>query len=89
MIKLHFKPVIRIVAIGTGITEKIFVYVVLEMTVDTFARGVAMFCLGFVTANAIGLAVRTEQIKVGEQVIEARFIEIEDVGVATFMVGMA
>ena len=89
VVKLDLEPISRIVAIGTGIAEKVVVNIVLEMAVHTNVRCITVFFGGRVTSLAPGFAVFTNQFKVRELVVEARFIQIHDVGSATFVIRMA
>lgn len=88
MIKFDIKPVSWVVAVGTGVAKEILVYVILAMAVDTVGRRVAMFRAGRVAAGAFGIRMLADQFEVGKQVIERRFNQLDDVGIATLVIGM-
>ena len=51
-------------------------------------RRLAMLAAGLVAFSALGFAVFAEQGKVGQFMIEGVFVELHDIGIPAFMVGM-
>jgi hypothetical protein len=89
VIKLHLQPIIRVMAVGTDVTKKSLMHVVIEMAIHAFVRRVAMFGGRRMAANAIRITVFAHQFEVGQQMVEARFNQFSDVSATALVVGVA
>jgi len=89
VIKVHLKPVIRVVTFCAIVAEEVFVHVVLEMTVDAFTRSATAFGVRLVAAGTLRFSVLAQQLKVRQQVVKRRFIQTKDIGVAALMICVA
>ena len=81
-------PVTRVVALGTFRTKTTVMRLVVAMAIDAFAGRLAMLRVGLMAAFALGLKVLTQQLEIGEMVIECRLVQAEDICIATVVVGM-
>ena len=82
-------PVPGIVAVGTLAAQVAIVCIVFQMTVYTYTRRIPALDVRQVTAGAFRLSVMTQQFEVSEEMIESCFVQPQDIGVSSFVVGMA
>lgn len=89
VVELNLQPVIRIVAIGTGVAEEILMHVIFDVTVNTCIGSVAVFHIRRMAFAAVSLAVLADKFVVRQQVIETCFDEIDNIGSSSLMFCMA
>jgi len=89
VVELDLEPVIRGVAVAAGVAHGLAMRVIILVTRKAVTRGVAMPLLGLVTIAALVVRVLAQQREISEFVVERIRIEADDIGIATFMVGMA
>lgn len=88
MIELDLLPTVWNVATSTFLTEETLVCVFRCVTGETVGRCVSVLLLRLMAISALGRCMPAEQSEVRVVVIEARFVEPDDVGIPAFMIGM-
>lgn len=76
-------------ATGAFSAERLVVGIIALVAIDTLGRGVAVLVGGLMAGVALCFPMFACQHEVGEIVIEGGFIELHDVGIATFVIGVA
>lgn len=76
------------VAIGTLGAHRVAMDIVCLVAGITVRGGIAMLATGFVAFTALRFPVLAEQRKVGEFMVEGVFVELHDIGIPAFMIGM-
>jgi len=89
VIESRVGPAAGFVTIGTFAAEIALVNVVVAVTVRTFTRRITPFVAGFVAVGAGGLEVFAQQLEIRERVVKCGFIEPQNVGTASRVIGMA
>jgi len=89
VIKLRVRPSTVVMAGRTVVTQLSLVDIVRSMTVDTCRRRVSMCGARRMASTARNGRVRAMQCEVGEPVVETVLIKVNNVHLATFMIGMA
>ena len=89
VVKLHVGPVARTVTINAFASKEAVVRVVVEMTINTVTRCVAMFDIRLVAIDAFNFKVLAQQFEVCKDMIEYCFIKTQDVRAATLMICVA
>lgn len=88
MVELRFLPADRGMAITAGGAQALLVGIVVRMAVDADGRRLTVLQARLVAIFTGGFEVLSYQLEIGNGVIESRLIEIDDVGIATDMIGM-
>jgi hypothetical protein len=86
VVKKCFSPIDNIVAIAARRTEPTPVKVIILMATDACAGRVTILVSRSMAVRALNAPMRARQMEIRQIVIERRFIEVNDVRVATFMV---
>ena len=89
VVEQRVTPVVRLVAGAAVVAEMARVYVVLSMAADTPHRRFAMCNAAGMTLTAGHRRVGAEEGEVRQGMVERRLVEIDDIRVASFMLGMA
>lgn len=89
MIEVNVGPGDGGMAVRTLGTHGVAVNVVCLVAGKTLGRRIAVLAASLVAFRAICFGMLAEQREVGEVVVEAAFVELHDIGVPPFMVGMA
>jgi len=89
VIKFHVQPRCRRMAIATLGTHRFTMDVVRLMAGEAFGLRLAMLCARFMAIGTRRLDVLAEQGKVRHVVIKPGLIELHDIGIPTFVIGVA
>ena len=89
VIELHLCPTDRGVASGALGAERLIMRVCVLVTVETLRWRFSMFGTGFMAGIALGFLVLAGKPEISKIVVEGTLIELHDVGVAPFVIGVA
>ena len=89
VIKLDVEPVVGCMAVAALRAQRAGMRIVILVARKTVAGRVTVSLLGTMTVVALVLDMVTDQREVGKFVIERRRIQIDDLGIAAFVVGVA
>ena len=89
VIESRVGPSAGFVTIGAFAAEIALVNVVVAVTVRTFTRRITPFVAGFVAVGAGGVEVFAQQLEVRERMVKCGFVEPQNVGTASRVIGMA
>ena len=89
MIEAACLPSLDAMAFVAGLAQPFLVRVVFVVTVIAFRRCITVFGILLVAAGAGQPQVCTFQWKIGLMMIEGVRVEMHDVGIASYMLGMA
>jgi len=88
VIKTDVGPGIRAVAVGANLAHDPIMCIVICVTGYALARRITMFRFRNMTAVALDLEVSTQQVKIGQFVIKCFLVQVNDIRVASFMIGV-
>ncbi len=89
VIKPHVGPAAGLVAVGAIAAQLAFVRFFLLVTIDACGRRLTMFAARRVASRASHCRVRPLQRKIGLRMREGSSLELDDVGLATLVLGVA
>jgi hypothetical protein len=89
VIERRVDPVIRVVTVAARGAEIALVNVVVAVAIGTFTGRITTPGAGFVAVGAGRVEMFAEQLELGECMVKCGFVETENVGVTTLVIGMA
>lgn len=89
VVEFRVSPGRRTVTFAAGLRELVAMYIVLLVAADAGGRGLAPGLSRFMTALAWHTSMRALEGEVGQVMIELGLIQLNDVGVTPFVLGMA